>query len=355
MSGSPNFAIVDATTLELIGTVNDPQCGTFTGIAIDDVNNIFYATHRFPDYPELPTGLYAYEWDPDAKTLSPIEGNPVDITPDSGSYVGFGLAVDEINERLYVAHFDWGGGPSYVGVYNLGTWEEIMRIYPSLPCVGLAVDRVRGFVYTTAQDEGGCVAPGDNTLLSKHDLATELETTVDMGHGGMGIAVDEANGYVYVTGGCTKRNLTVWDSNLNHIQTIDDIGLAPAGIAIGNVTEEALIATIDIDPDTLNLKSKGNWITCYIELPEGHDVNQIDVNTVTLSVEGATPIAAALSPTEVGDYDSDDIPDLMVKFDRGAVQDVVPVGSMEMTVTGSLTDGTQFQGTDTVLVIDTHK
>lgn len=109
-----------------------------------------------------------------------------------------------------------------------------------------------------------------------------------------------------------------------------------------------VVATIDIDPDTLNL----NWITCYIELPEGYDVNQIDVNTVTLSVEGATPIEAALSPTEVGDYDNDSVPDLMVKFDRGVAQSVVSEGSVEMTVVGSLTDGTAFQGTDTVLVID---
>ena len=114
----------------------------------------------------------------------------------------------------------------------------------------------------------------------------------------------------------------------------------------------SVVATIDIDPDTLNLKSKGNWITCYIELPEGYDVNQIDVNTVTLSVEGPTSIEAALSPTEVGDYDNDTIPDLMVKFDRGAVQDVASEGSEEMTVGGFLTDGTAFQGTDTVLVID---
>lgn len=113
-----------------------------------------------------------------------------------------------------------------------------------------------------------------------------------------------------------------------------------------------VVATIDIDPDTLNLKSKGNWITCYIELPEGYDVNQIDVNTVTLSVGSATPIAAELSPTEVGDYDNDTIPDLMVKFDRGAVQSVASEGSEEMTVGGSLTDGTAFQRTDTVLVID---
>ena len=127
----------------------------------------------------------------------------------------------------------------------------------------------------------------------------------------------------------------------------DKIPLAPGSTV--------LVANIDIDPETLNLKSKGNWITCYIEFPEGYDVNEIDISTVILSIGSAPPIAAALSPTEVGDYDSDDIPDLMVKFDRGAVQAVVTPGSVEMTVTGSLTDGTQFQGTDTVLVIDKGK
>lgn len=30
-------------------------------------------------------------------------------------------------------------------------------------------------------------------------------------------------------------------------------------------------ASASYDPDTLNLESKGKWITCYIELPEGYD------------------------------------------------------------------------------------
>jgi len=34
----------------------------------------------------------------------------------------------------------------------------------------------------------------------------------------------------------------------------------------------ALSATVDLDPDTLNLESKGKWITCYIELPEGYGI-----------------------------------------------------------------------------------
>ena len=111
-------------------------------------------------------------------------------------------------------------------------------------------------------------------------------------------------------------------------------------------------ATIDIDPDTLNLKSNANWMRCYIELPEDYDVGQIDIATVQLSV-GGTSIDAALSPTEVGDYDSDDIPDLMVEFDRQAVQEaILDPGSVVITASGSLIDGTQFRGTITALVLE---
>jgi len=108
-------------------------------------------------------------------------------------------------------------------------------------------------------------------------------------------------------------------------------------------------ATVDIDPDTLNLKSKGEWITCYIELPEGYDVNDIDVGTVVLN--GAVP--AEPKPTEVGDNDHDGVPDLMVKFDRSSVQDILEPGDeVEITVTGELTDRTLFEGSDTIRVIE---
>lgn len=108
-------------------------------------------------------------------------------------------------------------------------------------------------------------------------------------------------------------------------------------------------ATIDIDPDTLNLKSKGNWITAYIELPEGYDVADIDVDTILLE----DTISAEAHPTEIGDYDNDGIVDLMVKFDRTAVQEILEVGEeVEITVTGELTDGTLFEGSDTIRVID---
>jgi len=75
-------------------------------------------------------------------------------------------------------------------------------------------------------------------------------------------------------------------------------------------------ATVDIDPDTLNLASNGKWITCYIELPEDYDINDISVETIRF--DNNVPVDLSAS-SEIGDYDVDGIPDLMVKFDRSSV------------------------------------
>ena len=108
-------------------------------------------------------------------------------------------------------------------------------------------------------------------------------------------------------------------------------------------------ATIDFDPDTLNLKSKGKFVTVYIELPPGHDVGQISVSSIRLN--GTIP--ALGKPTKIGDYDSDGIPDLMVKFNRAAVQDALTVGEeVEVTITGEVT-GILFEGSDTIITVGT--
>jgi len=118
-------------------------------------------------------------------------------------------------------------------------------------------------------------------------------------------------------------------------------------------------ATVDIHPVTLNLKSKGKWITCYIELPEGYNVADINVSTVVLN----DTVPAELHPTEVGDYDNDTIPDLMVEFDRAEVISYILANvnmtelyeerfmTIPLTLTGYLYDGTPFQGSDTITIM----
>jgi len=133
-------------------------------------------------------------------------------------------------------------------------------------------------------------------------------------------------------------------------------------ISMGNIwvmrTPQILIsATTNIDPDTLNLKSNGQWITAYVELPEGHCVSEIDVCSILLNGSiGVDPEA----PTAIGDHDMDGIPDLMVKFDRAAViallgtydygEDTGKSVDVALVITGNAA-GTPFEGVDTTRVL----
>ncbi|MFH1219361.1 MAG: FlgD immunoglobulin-like domain containing protein [Candidatus Eisenbacteria bacterium] len=106
-------------------------------------------------------------------------------------------------------------------------------------------------------------------------------------------------------------------------------------------------ADIDVNPDVLNPRSGGRWITCYIELAEGYDPADIDVSTVMLN----ETVPAEMAPTAVGDYDGDMIPDLMVKFSRSAVIEILPGGEhVEVRVSGEVA-GQPFVGTDTIRVL----
>lgn len=106
-------------------------------------------------------------------------------------------------------------------------------------------------------------------------------------------------------------------------------------------------ATIDADPDTMKLKSKGKWITIYIELPQGYDLNDITFSTIKLN----NIVKPDPHPIEIGDYDEDGILDLMVKFDRSSVTDLLDIGETTLLITGEVS-GKPFDGTDTIRVID---
>lgn len=122
--------------------------------------------------------------------------------------------------------------------------------------------------------------------------------------------------------------------------------------------EKIIEAVVDVDPNTLNLNSEGNWITCYIELHDGYDVNDIAGDTVTLQgvkahTVGTEGWASALpNAANTMDHDGDGVPERMVKFDRSAVQDVLrQPGVVTVTVMGKLPNRTVLHGTDVIRVI----
>lgn len=118
-----------------------------------------------------------------------------------------------------------------------------------------------------------------------------------------------------------------------------------------------IVATTEFGPETINLKSQGNYVTAYIELPGPLNATKIDVSSVKINaIDGVaiSPIPAKSSPTEVGDFDNDGVPDLMVKFDRAALQAVLSPGMREIRVEG-LVGNQLFVGDRGVSVIQPGK
>ena len=126
---------------------------------------------------------------------------------------------------------------------------------------------------------------------------------------------------------------------------------APDGEVIADITETVHVtvrpveAIVTVDPETLDLKARGKWITAYIELPEKYAVEDIDIGTVQLLYDGNQL-----------DADWGDVQDgvLMVKFDRATVAgwfEDLHDEEVELTVAGEV-NGIQFEGTDTIRVID---
>lgn len=108
---------------------------------------------------------------------------------------------------------------------------------------------------------------------------------------------------------------------------------------------EPLVAEIDIKPNTLNLKSKGKWITCRIWLPEDYDVAEIDPETILLEQRVKAHWAWFNEQQQVA----------MVKFSRSELVGILEPGEVELAVSGRLVDGTYFEGTDTIKVIDKRR
>ncbi len=110
---------------------------------------------------------------------------------------------------------------------------------------------------------------------------------------------------------------------------------------------QAITATLDIYPGTINLKSNGKYVKAYIELPSGYDVADIVVSSVIL----AGNCQADLSRVKIGDKDEDGIPDIKVTFSRKDLKNAsLSDGLIELTVEGLLLNGDSFSGTDVVKI-----
>jgi len=105
--------------------------------------------------------------------------------------------------------------------------------------------------------------------------------------------------------------------------------------------------TFDLTPNTLNLVSRGRWVTGFLEPASPFAASDIDLSSIRLN--GTVPVDPA-APAALGDHDGNGVPDLTVKFNRAAVELAVSGGDEgPVDVTGTV-DGHSFSGTDHIRV-----
>jgi len=126
-------------------------------------------------------------------------------------------------------------------------------------------------------------------------------------------------------------------------------------------TPPTIMASLDIDPDTFNLRSKGQWITAYVQLPEGYDAADIEATTITLNGT-IRPVLdlkydfVTNSSEYLVDHNNDGVLERMAKFNRTRVSEYtisegIMHGNVALTLTGQLTDGTLFEGSKVIRVM----
>jgi VCBS repeat protein len=100
-------------------------------------------------------------------------------------------------------------------------------------------------------------------------------------------------------------------------------------------------------PGTLELSSRGRWVTGFLEPDPPLAATEIDIASIRLNE--TVPVDPD-APTSIGDHDGDGVPDLMVKFDRRLVLATLAAGGrVPITVTGTV-NGQTFSGTGYVVV-----
>ena len=132
------------------------------------------------------------------------------------------------------------------------------------------------------------------------------------------------------------------DSPLLHVPGVGRIGALGKGC---DPTPTPI--AIELTPKTLNLASRGRWVTGYLEPAPPFAARDIEIATIRLN---GTVAADTSAPTALVDHDGDGIKELMVKFDRAALELTLPDGDEVPVIVTCKSGTTTFAGTDTVRV-----
>jgi YVTN family beta-propeller protein len=216
------------------------------------------------------------------------------------------LAFDNANDRLYVANYK----SFNVSVVNGSTGKVLDAVAVGNAPSGIAVDSVRGRVYVVNSFDG--TVSVINATTDKVIGSVRVGTFYD----GPAVAVDPATGYVYVTnaglGG--SDNVTVINGSTSKVVGTVAVGPSPVGIAVDTANGKVYVAdagslgsshnvtVIEASNDTVvatvTVGSGPNWVAVdptngEVDVTNGYSGNVTIINATTQTVVGSVTVGSA--------------------------------------------------------------
>jgi YVTN family beta-propeller protein len=376
IAAGPNSRRVYATnyfsnTLSVIAT--DPDSANFhrviatiptgvnpTGVAVHPDGNTVYVVN----YGDSTVSMI--DTDPESGTFNSAKATinsnetskSVAVTPDGASIVlgtSHGLLILDAVDGSAKSSVDTGKSSKVVALTPDGAFAVILTdddylllidIQPGTPdgdrakssvdtrkkgdAIALSPDGA--FVYVTTDDNEVLVyaivtlgAGGAAPEAQTSQFGFQLITSISVGENPIGLAVDY-----------TTNTLLVVNSGDNTITFIN----------ISGITTGPAETTLDMDPNSLSLKSKGKSVNAALQFPSY--LNPVDLVLSSVLLNGT--LAADTSGFVLLDKNGDGIDEAHVKFSRPAMYQLLPQGEhIPVVVTGTVGTRT-FTASDTIRV-----
>jgi hypothetical protein len=305
-------------------------------------------------------------------THSPRSG--CDRAPDVG-YVTYQTSVDLDSDGIMndIDLEPLSFSDSFSDINNGGsTWGTIITRGDQILTIRDEPATTEDFGLRITADPSGGIIPANISICDTSFIVLGPGDEIIVTHGSIKIKV--VSGVVDASFVATDG--TIATSELNEgteivfeptSTTFINIGEIEATVKIDNVEysipagNEWFTPSLKLEPNTLNLKSNGNYITAFIELPSSHDINEVEISSIMLQVAGYSYSVDLSAAINIGDYNGNGISDLMIKFQRQPVVNNLKTidystllgksVDVNFVVSGSLIDGTSFGCSDTLSIL----
>lgn len=219
--GSATVVWASTKTLQRVGEF-DTTVDNCAGIVVDRDKGLIYIIDRHTE------DLYVYSFHEENNTLLLEDTHKLEAS--SGYIDGWGLALDAENELLYVST-----STNTVHVYDTNNWSYEYPIDINVngtdrDAVGIAVDEVRGYLYTGDWVKHNYLVR-TSTSSPYTSIGVEITKAGSSPQSLIGVDVDEETGLVYCT--TYHNDFRVYDCNLVLKDTEANNVNGPAGVAVG--------------------------------------------------------------------------------------------------------------------------